>query len=115
MDQDAFRNLIIMAAADGRMRESELRLLAHRAAEWGITDEQFEDAIDDAISGRAELTVPKDPQERIQLLKELVRMMAADGHLSESEKELFALFSSVVGINEEALNTLIDEVLGDET
>ena len=34
---DLFRNLLLMAAVDGRMSESELRLLSHRAAEWGIT------------------------------------------------------------------------------
>ena len=34
---DLFRNLLLMAAVDGRMSESELRLLVHRAAQWGIT------------------------------------------------------------------------------
>ncbi len=114
MDQDVFLNLLIMAAADGRIAESELRLLAHRAAEWGITDEQFEDAIEKAASGRAELTVPNDPEDRTLLLKELVRMMAADGQLSDSEKELFAVFSSAIGIGDDELNRLIDEVIGED-
>ncbi|MCA9151405.1 MAG: hypothetical protein KDA92_18965 [Planctomycetales bacterium] len=115
MDQDVFLNLLIMAAADGSIAESELGLLAHRAAEWGITDEQFEDALEKAASGRAELTVPNDPAERKLLLKELVRMMAADGKLSDSEKQLFAVFSSASGIGDEELNRLIDEVIGDDS
>ena len=39
---DLFRNLLLMAVVDGRMSEAELRLLVHRATEWGITDDEFE-------------------------------------------------------------------------
>ena len=62
---DLFRNLLLMAAIDGRMSEAELRLLSHRAAEWGITDEEFERAIQDAIDGNAELTIPTSPSEAL--------------------------------------------------
>lgn len=114
MDQAAFLNLLLMAASDGRMAESELRLLSHRAAEWGITDDQFEEALELALTGRAELTIPPDADERRQLLKELVRMMAADGKMCEAEKRLFALCSGVIGIEDAELNRLIDEVLQEE-
>jgi uncharacterized membrane protein YebE (DUF533 family) len=111
---EVFRNLLLMAASDGRMDEAELRLLSHRAAEWGVTDDQFEDAIEAAVRGRAELALPPDPADRIQVLKEMIRMMAADGHLSDAEKQLFALASSIVGIDSRQLNRLIDEVLNED-
>lgn len=111
---DSFRNLILMAASDGLMAEAELRMLSDRAAEWGITDDQFEDAIHDAIHGRAELTLPESEQERIDFLKDMIRMMAADGRMTEGEKQLFALASGVMGIESGRLNQLIDEVLNDE-
>jgi len=108
---DMFRNLLLMAAVDGRLSEAEFRLLSHRAAEWGITDEQFEQAIQDAIAGKAELTIPTDPVERTELLKELIRVMAADGHMAEPQKQLFALAASVLDVSMEELNGLIDAVL----
>ena len=111
---EVFRNLLIMAASDGRMEEAELRLLSHRAAEWGVTDDQFEDAIEAAMLGKAELSLPPDPADRIRLLKEMIRMMAADGHLSDAEKQLFALASSIVGLDGTQLNRLIDEVLAED-
>ena len=111
---DQFRNLLLMAASDGRMSEAELRLLSHRAAEWGITDDQFEDALQDAISGRASLVLPPDPDDRTRLLKELIRMMAADGRMADSEKQLFAVASSILGVGPDELNRLIDAVLEED-
>ena len=110
---EQFRNLLMMAAADGRMDESELRLLSHRATEWGITDDEFEAAIHYAISGGASLTIPSDPRERKAYLKDMIRMMAADGVMAESEKNLFAMAATMVGIEGEELNQLIDEVLSE--
>jgi uncharacterized tellurite resistance protein B-like protein len=108
---DCFRNLLIVAASDGKMNEAELRMLSHRAAEWGITDDQFEDAIHDAIHGQAMLTLPLEPAERAEMLKDMIRMMAADGRLEEHEKALFALASAALGVDTEGLNRLIDSVL----
>jgi uncharacterized tellurite resistance protein B-like protein len=111
---DNFRNLLLVAASDGRMAEAELRLLSHRAAEWGITDDEFETALQDAIRGDAALTLPADPAERTLLLKDMIRMMAADGRMTDSEKQLFALASTVLGVEADALNQLIDSVLEDD-
>lgn len=111
---DSFRNLLIVAMADGKMSEAELRLLSHRAAEWGVTDDQFEDVLEEALQGRANLSLPEDPEQRIEMLKEMIRMMAADGQLSETEKQLFAVVSVVLNIDAMQLNTLIDEVLAED-
>jgi len=109
-----FRNLLLMAASDGRVDEAELRLLSDRATEWGISDDEFEAAIQDAVEGRAELTLPPELEARQAILKDMLRMMGADGRMSRAEKELFALASSVVGIDQAALNRLIDDVLRED-
>jgi uncharacterized tellurite resistance protein B-like protein len=78
-----------------------------------VTDDQFEDAIFEAISGRATLTLPADPKERLEMVKDLLRVMAADGRMTDSEKELFALASTALGMDENDLNRLIDDVLAE--
>ena len=108
---DNFRNLLLMAASDGRMTEPELRLLSDRAAQLGVTDDQFKDALVDAISGRATLSLPNCVDERIEILKDLLRMMAADGKITDSERQLFALASGVMKLTADRLNDLIDELL----
>ena len=111
---DNFRNLLLMAVSDGQMAESELRLLSDRATQWGVTDDEFGKALRDAISGRVALTLPTDSNERIEILKDMIRMMAADGVMTDSEKQLFAVASGVMGIGVEHLNGIIDEVLEDD-
>ena len=48
---DRFRHILAMAAADGRMNESELGFLSSRAMQLGITDDQFEAVLKEAIEG----------------------------------------------------------------
>ena len=108
---DLFRNLLIMAAVDGSMSEAELRLLSERAAEWDISDDEFEEAIQDAISGQAELTIPTNGEDRSELLKEMIRMMAADGRMAEEQKKLLAVATTALGMSSNELNKLIDSLL----
>lgn len=110
---ELFRNLLLMAAVDGRMAESELRLLSDRATEWGISDDEFEEAIQQAIQGTAEFTIPDDRAERAELIKEMIFMMAADGQLANEQKELLALATTALGISPHELNDLIDGMVDD--
>ena len=115
MDQvDIFRNLILMASADGRLDEAELQWLSHQAAARGITDDEFEEALQAAVSREAEICIPRDPGERIAMLKDMLRVMAADGRIAPGEKNLFALMSATMGVAPEELNRLIDTVLAED-
>jgi uncharacterized tellurite resistance protein B-like protein len=110
---ELFRHILAMAAADGRMNESELRLLAARAAELGVSDVEFETALSEAASGNARLTIPEDVQERRALLKDLIRMMAADGRLDPREKELFATVAAMMDLSNDDLHAVIDAALAE--
>ena len=110
-----FRNLVMMAAADGSFTESEIQFLTDRALQWGIDDSEFSDALQRAVKNREEpvIRLPDSPQEVRALVEELIRVMAADGALHESEKRLFAVAVSRLGIGDEELNSLIDEIVGE--
>ncbi|HEY6563015.1 MAG TPA: hypothetical protein VIY86_00835 [Pirellulaceae bacterium] len=110
---DALRYLLIMAAADGQIAREELRLLTQRAVAWGISDSQFEALLDEANEGRTELIRPASPQERTEIVRELIFMMAADGQLTDLEKDFFAGFASRIGISTSELNHLIDGAIRD--
>ncbi|MCA9126197.1 MAG: hypothetical protein KDB22_03890 [Planctomycetales bacterium] len=100
-----------MAAADGSLTEQEIALLVDRCADLGLQEEDLEKAIAFALSGEAKLTFPIDRTEQDQMLADLMRMMAADGKLTEVEKRLFALAAAKMGINKEDLSSLIDRLL----
>ena len=54
----------------------------------------------------------REKKEQIAMLSDLVRIMAADGKLSEVEKRLFALAAAKMGIEKLELDDLIDKLVG---
>lgn len=108
---DHLKNLVIMAAADGSLAEEEISLLVDRCSELGLEEEDLEKAIAFALSGQAKLRFPVDRKEQDQMLTDLMRMMAADGVLTEVEKRLFALAAAKMGIKKTELEELIDRLI----
>jgi uncharacterized tellurite resistance protein B-like protein len=107
---DKLRNLLVMAASDGRLTEREVNYLADRCKKWGLPESSFSDAITYALSEEAELTLPPRESERIEMLQDLMSMMAADGNLAETERHLFAIAAARMEISEERLNRMIDKL-----
>jgi uncharacterized tellurite resistance protein B-like protein len=108
---DKLRNLLVMAAADGSLTEREIEFLSDRCKEWSIPEDVFAAAIRYAISSEAQLNIPESQEERVEMLQELIRMMAADGELAEIEKELFATAAVKMGLADAELQEIIDSVL----
>ena len=108
---DQLRNLLVMAAADGSMTEAEIGFLSERAKSWSIPEDEFAAAIRYAISDEAQLIVPETREDRVSMLQELIRMMAADGSLAEVEKELFATAAVKMGFSNDELKEIIDSIL----
>ena len=110
-ERELFRNLVIMAAADGSLNQSEIELLSERAARWGIGDAQFARMLEEALSPDSHVDLPPNREDRVRLLQELIRMMAADGKLAEAEKRIFATAAAVMHFSESEINAIIDETL----
>ena len=91
-------------------------MFSHRALEWGVSDDQFEAMIDEAANGAAPL--PEIPQDRAaahELLKQLVFMMAADGEMHDSERQMFAVIAAQMNVNESELNGIIDRAIAEQS
>ncbi len=87
---DLFNNLMVMAAVDGKITTEEAQYLASRAVQWGISEEEAKRAIQNAVSNEKQFSVPATKPERLELLRELIMMMAIDGELATIEKALCA-------------------------
>jgi len=109
---DHLKNLVIMASADGALSEREIALLVDRCSEMGLEEADLGKAVAYALSDQAALKLPKEKGEQIAMLSDLVRIMAADGKLSEVEKRLFALAAAKMGIERQELDDLIDKLVG---
>ena len=110
---DKLRNLLAMAVADGSLSEREIHFLSDRVLKWGITEHEFTEAVEFALSHRGQLTLPSDREAGLDLLREMVQMMAADGQLSESEKRMFATAAAYLNVSQSDIDQLIDGLIED--
>ena len=62
-------------------------------------------------TGEIQLEVPEDYDDRVLLLKEMIRLMAADGEMAEMEKGLCARASAKMDFNSIQFGELLDEVI----
>ena len=109
---DQLKNLVIMASADGALTEREIALLVDRCAELGLGELELEKAVSFALSEDASLKLPTVHAEKIEMLTDLIRIMAADGKLSEMEKRLFAIAAAKMNIDRDEIEKLIDRLVG---
>ncbi len=109
--QRQLRNLVVMALADGSLGEREVNLVADRCEQLGLFEDDLQKAMEFGLSDDAALELPSEVTERESLMKDLIRMMAADGCLAESEKRLFALAAVRMGFTGTDLERMVGEVL----
>ncbi|TWU03116.1 TerB family tellurite resistance protein [Neorhodopirellula pilleata] len=110
--QRHLRNLVVMALADGSIGQREVDLVAERCVELGLGQAELESALSFGLGDDAALELPADAEQRESLMGDLVRIMAADGHLAEAEKRLFALAAARMNITGDRLHQLLASILG---
>ena len=108
---DQLKNLVIMAAADGRLSQAEIALLIDPCAELGLKETDLESAIDYALCEKPALKLPPTKEEKEELLSDLLRTMAADGQLREVEKRLFAVAAAKMSVSAADIEALIDRLV----
>ena len=101
-----------MALADGSIGEREVNMVAQRCFELGLGAEDLQKAMEFGLGDDAALELPTSQADREALMRDLIRMMAADGILDESEKRLFALAAVKMELAAEDLDRLINTTLG---
>jgi uncharacterized tellurite resistance protein B-like protein len=105
------RNLVVMALADGSLGEREVHLVADRCADLELDEQDLQKAVEFGLGDDAAVELPGEIGDRNELMRDLIRMMAADGKLEEGEKRLFALAAAKMSISSAEVDRLIDEVM----
>ena len=110
---ELFHNLVNLAAVDGKFTDEEVRFLAARAERWNISADEFETAMAGLTTGEIQVKIPEDNVARIELMKEMIRLMAIDGELAETEKRLCALASAKMDFTGPQFDKILDSVIGE--
>lgn len=104
---ELFNNLVVMAAVDGTITDEEAAYLAQRAVRWGITEDEAKTAIQNAMASEREFSIPPTKEACLDVLREMVRMMAVDGELASIEKALCASAAVAMDISPKEFKDLL--------
>ena len=107
-----FNNLVNLAAIDGKFTDEEVQILAERSHVWNISSDEFETAMAGISEGLYQVQVPEDYPQRVELMKQMIRLMAADGHMDELEKGLCAVAAARMDFSEREFDAILNEVIG---
>ncbi len=108
---ELFQNLVNLAAADQKFTDEEIAFLVDRALKLGIPNEEFETALTGIREGTLEVKLPEKHEDRVELMKEMIRLMAADGELADLEKQLCAHASARMDFTSQQFGELLDQVI----
>ena len=108
---ELFHSLVNLAASDGKFTEEEVQFLAQRAEQWDIPKGEFETALAGLDSGHFEFKVPENYEDRVMMMKEILRLMAADGELAEMEKHVCSVVAAKMDFSTAEFDNVLVEVL----
>ena len=103
------KNLVMLAAADGHMTDSELAVLIAVASREDITPEQFNNVIENPDS--VSITLPEDEDTKLAYLRDTVAMMMVDGELDEQELAICKIYAMALGYRGSIVDGMIAGVI----
>lgn len=111
LDQDLehFRNLVSLAAIDGKIEEIERITLSKIAYERGISVNRMNIMLQHA--NEYVYLIPQNYEEKDKQLKEMIDFALVDGEFADAEKTLIFSVGEKLGFTNDQLNKAIDEKL----
>lgn len=103
------KNLVMLAAADDRITDSELAVLLAVASRENISPEDFGNVLENPESVTIEL--PEDEDTKLAYLRDMVAMMMVDGELDEHEMAICKIYAMALGYRGSIVDGMIAGVI----
>lgn len=103
-----FRNMYLLALADGKIAAEETSLLEEVAKRMGVSNEEIESIQTEAPY--LDFFVPENNKERLAHLEYIIRMMMIDGEIHQLEYNLCLTYAYKSGCDQLVLDMLIEKV-----
>lgn len=107
-DIEHFRNLVSLAAIDGKVEEIERITLSKIAYDRGISVERMHVMLKHA--DEYVYLIPQNKLEKEKQLQDMIDFALVDGEFAEAEKALILSVGEKLGFTKDALDKIIDEV-----
>ncbi len=103
------KNLVMLAAADDRITDSELAVLLAVASRENIAPEDFSNIPENPDSVTIEL--PEAEDTKLAYLRDMVAMMMVDGELDEQEMAICKIYAMALGYRGSIVDGMIAGVI----
>lgn len=104
-----FRNLVSLAAADGKIEETEKMSLVRIADTLGIPSDRLQVML--AHAHEYIYLVPQNNKDREEQLAQMIEIALVDGEFARSEKELIKSIAHKLGFTHPEAEAIIDEYI----
>lgn len=103
------KNLVMLAAADGKVTDSELAVLLAVASREDISPEAFNRVIEypDSVT----INLPEDEDTKLAYLRDMVALMMVDGELDEQELAICKIYAMALGYRSSIVDGMIAGVI----
>ena len=64
-------------------------------------------------TGQIQVNIPESHEDRVTMMKEMLRLVAVDGELAEMEKRICAQASGRMDFTSQQFNQILDEVISE--
>ena len=106
-----FRNLVLLAHADGKLTKSEMAALAIVMAREGITESDLERCVKNPKG--IKFIPPQTLEQQVTYLKDMVLLMMCDGEIDEREMALCKATAIALGFEHEVIDAIIMDIIAD--
>ena len=105
------KNLVVLAAADGRIAKEELAAIAEVMSRDGLTNSDLERCIKHPES--VKFVAPKSDEQRLRYLHDMVILMLCDGDINKNEVALCKITALALGYKHEVIDALVYKTIED--
>ena len=108
-DKEHFIHLIKVVMADGKVEETEMKMLYSFGSKLGLTQPEIDDLLQ--TTKESAYIPPYELSKRFEQIYDIVRMIFADGTIDESEMNLTKSLAIKSGFEEEDLPLLLSVLI----
>ena len=100
------KQLILVANADGKIKEAEYQLLLGLAAHMEVSQEEFQQVFASGV----EIELPKNDADRILQFHRMILMLNVDTDPSPAEIDMVRKMGIMLGLNPQAIELVFEEM-----
>lgn len=100
------KQLILVANADGKIKEAEYQLMLGLAAHMQVSKEDFDKVFQPGV----EISLPKSDADRILQFHRMILMLNVDADASPVEIDMVRKMGIMLGLNPQAIELVFEEM-----